>query len=71
MRRPILTVLGWLLGKFDIIDNELEERLKGMAGLRNILVHEYVAVDINRLFTMLDRLDDFTAFSRAVSERFP
>lgn len=59
-----------LLGKYDIIGKELEERLVGMAGLRNILVHEYVAVDVDRLMEMLEHLDDFTAFSRAVSDRF-
>jgi uncharacterized protein YutE (UPF0331/DUF86 family) len=59
-----------LLGRFDIIDRELEERLISMAGLRNILVHEYVAVDIDRLISFLDHLDDFKAFVDAVSERF-
>ncbi|NGP88336.1 type VII toxin-antitoxin system HepT family RNase toxin [Fodinibius halophilus] len=59
-----------LLGKFDIINQELEDRLVGMAGLRNILVHEYVAVDVERLVEFLDHLDDFTAFANAVSEKF-
>lgn len=59
-----------LLGQFDIIDKDLEDRLVGMAGLRNILVHEYVAVDIDRLVAFLDHLDDFTAFASAVSEKF-
>ncbi|MFH5834379.1 DUF86 domain-containing protein [Halalkalibaculum sp. DA3122] len=58
-----------LLGKFDIIDQDLEERLLGMAGLRNILVHEYVAVDVDRLIAFLDHLDDFTAFATAVDGR--
>lgn len=59
-----------LLGQFDIIDEELEERLLSMAGLRNILVHEYVAVDVDRLVSFLDHLDDFTAFAKAINERF-
>ena len=59
-----------LLGQFDIIDEALEERLISMAGLRNILVHEYVAVDIDRLVSFLDHLDDFTDFAQAVSKRF-
>lgn len=36
-----------LLENFDIIDEQLADALTGMAGLRNILVHEYVAVDID------------------------
>lgn len=59
-----------LLGQFEVIDEELEERLISMAGLRNILVHEYVAVDIDRLVSFLDHLDDFKAFANAVSEHF-
>lgn len=59
-----------LLGQFDIINEQLEERLISMAGLRNILVHEYVAVNVDRLVSFLDHLDDFTAFAKAVSERF-
>jgi uncharacterized protein YutE (UPF0331/DUF86 family) len=59
-----------LLARYDIIDGALEERLMSMAGLRNILVHEYVTVDIGRLVSFLDHLDDFTAFAKAISERF-
>ena len=40
-----------------------------MAGLRNILVHEYVAVDLDRLIAFLDHLDDFTAFANSVDGR--
>lgn len=58
-----------LLGQYDIIDEELEERLMSMTGLRNILVHEYVAVDIDRLVSFLDHLDDFAAFAKAISEQ--
>lgn len=59
-----------LLGSFDIIDENLEKRLTGMAGLRNILVHEYVTIDIDRLFDMLNHLEDFTTFSQIVKDRF-
>lgn len=58
-----------LLGSFNIIDKELKERLISIAGLCNILVHEYVAVDINQLFDMLNRLEDFTLFSQAVQNQ--
>ncbi|MDR8393397.1 DUF86 domain-containing protein [Aliifodinibius sp. S!AR15-10] len=55
-----------LLRKFDYIDDKLSKRLKAMAGLRNILVHEYVTVDIDRLYHLLDNLDDFNRFAKAV-----
>ena len=51
-----------LLRKFSYIDANLEKSLKGMAGLRNLLVHEYVIVDIDKLYGMLHHLNDFKAF---------
>ena len=42
-----------------IVDAALAARLDGLAGLRNILVHDYVGVDSTRLWRLLDdRLDD-------------
>lgn len=58
-----------LLKEFDILDKELMQRLINMAGLRNILVHEYVEIDIDQLFEMLNHLDDFTIFAHAVKDR--
>lgn len=37
-----------------------------MIGLRNILVHDYVKVDEEKLFGFLQRLDDFRLFANAV-----
>ena len=39
------------------------KRIKAMAGLRNTLIHEYLKVDIPRLYDYLkNRLGDFTEF---------
>lgn len=59
-----------LLQKFDYIDTDLEKNLKGMTGLRNVLVHEYVDIDLVHLYEMLDRLDDFNKFSSSISKYF-
>jgi uncharacterized protein YutE (UPF0331/DUF86 family) len=56
-----------LLHKFDIISGELKDTLKAMTGLRNILVHEYVSIDIERLYNLLNKLSDFEQFAGAVS----
>jgi len=56
-----------LLQKFGYLDKPLSDNLKSMVGLRNILVHEYVNVDIEQLYTMLDHLNDFGSFSKAVA----
>ncbi len=55
-----------LLGEFDYIDKNLVKILTGMAGLRNLLVHEYVDIDLSRLYQMLDRLSHFSRFVEAV-----
>jgi len=59
-----------LLYKFNYIGKKLENNLKGMTGLRNLLVHEYVAVDLDRLYDLLERLDDFNKFVKAVKKHF-
>ncbi len=41
-------------------------RLRGLAGFRNVLVHDYAAVDLARVAAACARLDDFDAFVRDV-----
>lgn len=45
-----------------VLSPETEARLESLAGFRNILVHEYAAVDLEKLHASLSRLDDFDAF---------
>ena len=55
------------LGRAGILPADLVERLSGMAGLRNILVHDYLVVDHGRMFDDLTAgLSDFEDFARAV-----
>lgn len=52
------------LGDFDVISEELEARLAGLGGFRNILVHGYLEVDRTEVHEMLeDRLEDFIDFA--------
>lgn len=59
-----------LLHKFDFIDEDLKRNVKAMTGLRNILVHEYVVVEVDQLYSLLERLDDFNKFAKAVKKYF-
>jgi uncharacterized protein YutE (UPF0331/DUF86 family) len=55
-----------ILERFSMLDKPLAAKIKSMAGLRNILVHEYVKIDIEKLYQMLDYLGDFREFAKAV-----
>lgn len=45
-----------------VLTRETADRLKGLAGFRNVLVHDYADVDPERLLSGLDRLGDLEAF---------
>ncbi|MFC1716347.1 DUF86 domain-containing protein [Candidatus Poribacteria bacterium] len=59
------------LGKCNILPSEFAERIKGMAGFRNILVHRYVEVDLKRLYDILqNRLHDFVEYIGYIQSYF-
>jgi uncharacterized protein YutE (UPF0331/DUF86 family) len=45
-----------------VLRPETSERLRGLAGFRNVLVHDYADVDLSIVARGVDRLDDFEAF---------
>ncbi len=52
----------------NVIPRALEARLSGLAGLRNILVHDYGDVDPERLWELIDtRLGDLEDAERALA----
>lgn len=56
----ILAEHGWF-------DNELARRLEGMAGFRNVLVHDYATLDDDVVFGVLQtRLPDLRAFGTSI-----
>lgn len=53
------------LGQLNVLPAEFAERIAPMAGFRNILVHEYLDVDVNEVHRALtDGLDDLIEFAR-------
>jgi len=56
------------LRKYKYLDEELSDKLVGMVGLRNILVHEYITVDINKLYGLLDNIKDFKEFVNRIKD---
>lgn len=57
-----------LLARQKVVSNGLSVKLAAMAGLRNILVHEYLEIDRRRIYRALTtELRDFETFIRAVT----
>ena len=74
----IISDQGWIVpdtlaGLFDILTEhkiilkELNERLKKMVGFRNIIIHEYGTVDLDKVYAILkEDLKDIRSFLKAV-----
>ena len=59
-----------LLGEAAYLDANLVQRLTPMAGLRNILVHDYLEVDRIQIYTLLQNsLEDFEQFATQIGKR--
>ncbi|MGH7855908.1 MAG: type VII toxin-antitoxin system HepT family RNase toxin [Candidatus Binatia bacterium] len=57
------------LGQRVVIPARLAEELHGLGGFRNILVHGYLRIDLDRVYDALKKSpDDFTEFEAAVLE---
>ena len=56
-----------LLAQTGLLPPDLATRLASMVGLRNLLVHEYDAIDESRLHAALDHLDDLRMFAASIS----
>ncbi len=55
-----------LLKKYDYISQDLAEPILKMIGLRNLLIHEYLKIDIKKLFSFLEYIENFKKFIKAV-----
>lgn len=57
------------LGERKILPVRFAKRIRDMAGFRNILVHEYVGIDLKRVYHILqNRLGDFEKFIRYIRD---
>ena len=55
-----------LLARHGVLTHEMAHELSGVSGFRNILVHEYGAVDFALVHDKLQRLDELTGFAAAL-----
>lgn len=55
------------LGGLGILPREFAASFRAIAGFRNVLVHGYLGVDVDRVHSLLnERLDDFVTFAEHV-----
>ena len=54
------------LGALDEFSDDLIRELSLLPGFRNVLVHEYVALDLDRAVEALDRLEPVESFIEIV-----
>ncbi len=58
-----------ILGEHKIVSPTLSKRLQEWAGFRNILVHDYVRLDLDRVYDVLHQdLTDIGTFLKAFSK---
>ena len=58
-----------ILGREEIIPQKLAARIKGMVNFRNILVHDYMDIDSQKVYKILKQgLKDFSEFAKAAVE---
>ena len=52
------------LGERNVLPKRFAEKFSAVGGLRNILVHDYLKVDLTLLYKSLTQLSDFETFAR-------
>ena len=59
-----------MLADRGVIERELALRLRGAAGLRNLIAHQYGVVDVDRIFAIASSgLGDVRAFCQQLAQR--
>ena len=55
------------LGAAGILPKDFSQKIKQMAGFRNILVHEYTEIDLKEVYRVLqENLSDFETFGKCI-----
>jgi uncharacterized protein YutE (UPF0331/DUF86 family) len=54
------------MGQLGVLPSEFARSLAPLAGFRNILVHEYLALDWDEVYRKLDQLEDLERFAGLV-----
>jgi uncharacterized protein YutE (UPF0331/DUF86 family) len=55
-----------LMGELGVLPMDFARRLAPIAGFRNVLIHEYLDIDWDRVYTYLQNLEDLDRFGSLV-----
>ena len=59
-----------ILAARGVLERHLASRLQAAAGLRNLIAHQYGAIDIDRIFAIAsNQLDDLLSFCLQIAQR--
>ena len=57
------------LGRCGVLSSELHRQLEGLSGFRNLLVHDYLRLDGDRVMAIFDRAPEtYSAFAQAIRD---
>lgn len=56
------------MGELGVVPSEFARRLAPLAGLRNILIHEYLKIDWDEVYQNLERLEEISTFADYVRQ---
>ncbi len=56
------------LAHLEVLDTPTLEELERLPGFRNVIVHEYVALDMNRVVEAMDMLEPIERFAEAIRQ---
>ena len=57
-----------ILGEKGVLPNDFIEKAKDMVKFRNIIVHDYLSVDLNKIYSNLRQIDDLRQFVKYIVE---
>ena len=57
-----------ILGEHGVFPSAFVKKLKGLAGLRHILVHEYMDIDLDQVYAHLNKIGLFEEFSQYIAK---
>jgi uncharacterized protein YutE (UPF0331/DUF86 family) len=56
------------MGELGVLPPEFDRELAPIAGFRNVLVHEYLGLDWDEVYSNLQKINDLVKFSEPIRE---